>query len=123
MRLLLADVVLVAHFAIALFIVLGLLVVWIGAWRGWSWVRHFWFRTAHLAAIGVVALEAILGLACPLTVWEDWLRQGGGEASFVARWVQRLLYYELPEHVFAVAYVVTAALTALSWLWVRPRAR
>jgi hypothetical protein len=124
MRLILADIVLVVHFGLAAFIVAGLAATWLGAWWGWGWVRSLRFRLAHLAAIGFVALEGVLGLTCPLTVWEDWLRQGGGERSFVARWVQRLLYYDLPEWMFAAAYVAMAILTAITWLRVPPlRAR
>jgi hypothetical protein len=123
MRLFLADVVLMLHFCLAAFIVVGLAATWLGAWRGWRWVQNYGFRLAHLVAIGFVALEGVLGLTCPLTLWEDWLRRGGGESSFVARWVQRLLYYDLPEWMFAVAYVVMAVLTIITWVLARPLRR
>jgi hypothetical protein len=48
---LLAELLLVFHFSIAAFIVLGLILVWIGALAQWSWVRNPWFRYLHLAAI------------------------------------------------------------------------
>jgi hypothetical protein len=48
---LLADIVLIVHFAFVAFVVGGLALVWIGAVLGWAWVRNFWFRAAHLAAI------------------------------------------------------------------------
>jgi hypothetical protein len=118
---LLADVLLVVHFAIAAFIVGGLILVWVGAALGWPWVRNRWFRYLHLAAIGYVAAEALLGLACPLTVWEDLLRGGLRPESFVARWVYRLLYYHAPDWVFTAAYVAWAAATLLTLRWVRPR--
>ena len=123
MRLLLADIVLVVHFGLAMFIVVGLAAIWLGAARQWRWVRNFRFRITHIAAICVVALEGVLGVTCPLTLWEDWLRQSGAEPSFIARWVQRLLYYDLPEWVFAAAYLGMAAVTALTWLYVRPQTR
>jgi len=123
MRMLLADVVLVLHFGIAAFIVDGMAAIWLGVWRRWDWVRNYRLRLAHLAAIGFVAVEGVLGITCPLTVWEDWLRRGGGESSFVARWVQRLLYYDLPEWMFAVAYVVMALLAALTWRLAPPMRR
>src|SRR6185436_10427005 len=71
-----ADVLLVVHFLIAAFIVLGLAAVWLGAALGWRWVRNPWFRYLHLSAIAFVAAEAVLGVMCPLTVWEDMLRGG-----------------------------------------------
>ncbi|MCC6532934.1 MAG: DUF2784 domain-containing protein [Burkholderiales bacterium] len=121
MRALLADLVLLVHFGLAVFIVAGLLLTWLGAARAWSWVRNFWFRAAHLAAIGFVAVEGVLGMTCPLTLWEDRLRGTATEVSFVARWVQRLLYYDLPEWVFALAYAAMALATAITWLLVSPR--
>jgi polyferredoxin len=118
---LLADSVLVFHFLIAGFVVLGLIFVWIGALAGWAWVRNPWFRYAHLAAIALVAAEALLGFACPLTVWEDLLRGGARADSFVGRWVQRLLYYNAPEWVFTTLYAAWAAATLLTLRFVPPR--
>ncbi len=118
-----ADAILVVHFLIVLFIVGGLLAVWAGAALGWRWVRNRWFRYAHLAAIGVVALEAVAGIACPLTVWEDMLRGGVRPESFVARWTHRLLFYRAPEWVFTAAYAAWAAATLLTLRLVPPRKR
>ena len=120
---LLADIVLVAHFAFVLFVVGGLLAVWIGAAAGWRWVRHFWFRVAHLAAIAFVAAESLAGMWCPLTVWEAQLRGSETEKSFMAEWVHRLLYYDLPEPVFTAAYLVFGAAVAATWWLVRPLRR
>ena len=117
----LADAVLVVHAALVLFIVGGLAAIWLGAAFNWRWVRGRAFRGVHLAAIGVVALLALLGIACPLTVLEDALRHDtGATQGFVQRWVGRLLYYELPAWVFTAAYVAFAALVALTWRLVRP---
>ncbi len=102
---LLADLLVVLHFGIVAFIVGGLVLVWIGAARGWRWIRNPWFRYAHVAAIAFVAAEALLGIACPLTIWEDLLRGDVRPESFIARWVHRLLYYQAPEWVFTIAYV------------------
>jgi len=74
-----------------------LVLVWAGAALGWRWVRNPWFRYLHLAAIAFVAAEALLGAACPLTVWEDVLRGGLRPESFIGRWAHRLLYYQAPE--------------------------
>ena len=118
-----ADALLVFHFLIAGFIVGGLVLVWIGAACGWRWIRNPWFRYLHLAAILFVAAEALAGLACPLTEWEDLLRGGLRAESFVGRWLQRLLYYQAPEWVFAAAYAAWAAASVLTLLAVPPRRR
>ena len=117
----LADLLLVFHFSIAAFIVLGLILVWIGAFARLAWVRNPWFRYLHLAAIGYVAAEALLGYACPLTIWEDLLRGGARPESFVGRWVYRLLYYNAPEWVFTTLYAVWAAATLVTLRLVPPR--
>lgn len=117
---LLADVVLVVHFAFVLFVVGGFALILAGAALGWQWVRNRAFRYTHLAAIVLVAAEALIGMACPLTVWEHVLRRTSPDGpSFVARWVSRLLYYDLPEWAFATAYVVFASAVAVT-LWLIP---
>ena len=118
----LADVVLFVHFAFVAFIVGGLAAIWLGAALGWGWIRNFKFRVAHLAAIAFVAAEALLGVMCPLTVWEDSLRGRGSEMGFIARFVRNIMFYELPPWVFTVSYVAFAAIVALT-LWLVPPQR
>jgi len=120
MRLLLADLILVIHFAFVLFVVAGLPLIWIGAACGWRWVRNRHFRIAHLAAILFVSAEAAAGIWCPLTVWEDALRGVAGERSFVARWIHAILFYDLAPWVFTAAYLFYALLVALTWWQVPP---
>jgi hypothetical protein len=115
-----ADALLVVHFLIAAFIVGGMPLVWIGAASGWRWVRNPWFRYAHLGAIVFVAAEAVLGFACPLTVWEDLLRGGLRPQSFVGRWTYALLYYRAPEWVFTALYMAWAAATLVTLRLVPP---
>ncbi len=117
-----ADLVLVVHALFVLFVVGGLAAVIVGA-RRWPGVRHRAFRLAHLGAIAFVAAESLLGIACPLTVWEDALRGGGPARSFVGRWVARLLYYDLPDWMFTVAYCAFAAAVVWAWRKVPPRAK
>ena len=90
---LLADAILIAHFLFVLFVAGGLLAIWVGAVLGWRWIYNFWLRTAHLGAMLFVAAESLLGLMCPLTVWEDMLRgtEAGG-TGFIQRWVSHMLY-------------------------------
>ena len=116
-----ADVLLVLHFLVAAFIVGALPLVWVGAGLGWEWVRNSWFRYLHLAAIAFVAAEAALGVACPLTIWEDMLRGGLRPESFVGRWVYRLLYYQAPEWAFTSLYLAWAVATLVTLRLVPPR--
>lgn len=123
MKALLADVILIVHFAFVLFVTGGLVLIWIGAAAGWQWVRHFWFRVAHLGAIVFVAGEALVGVWCPLTVWEAQLRGARPEKSFIAQWIHRILFYDFPEWVFTVAYVLFAFVVVATLWFVRPSPR
>lgn len=123
----LADSVLLLHFAIVIFVVCGLPAIVVGNVAGWSWVNSLWWRLAHLAAIGIVALQAWFGQYCPLTLLESWLREQAGQsaysASFIEYWVQKLLYYEAPLWVFAVLYTVFGLLVAFAWWYYPPQRR
>ncbi len=121
MRLLLADLILLVHVSFVLFVVGGLPLVWIGAAAGWRWIRHFGFRLAHLGAILVVSAESVAGVWCPLTLWEDALRGQSGEKGLIARHVHAVLYHDLPERVFTLAYLAFAALVAFTWWRIPPR--
>lgn len=121
-----ADAVLVAHAAIAAFVVGGFAGIVAGQRFGWRWVSAFRFRAIHLALVLGIAAEAWLGLDCPLTVWENWLRRQAGEAAYrggsVAHWLQALLYYAAPAWGFVLAYSLFAALSLAAW-WVYPPRR
>lgn len=120
MNSLLADAILVLHFGFVVFVVGGTLFILVGACCGWRSIRSPLFRYLHLAAIVFVAAEALLGVACPLTVWEDGLRNvTPGAPGFIERWLSRVLFYDLPVWVFTVAYVSFAALVA-ALLWAVP---
>ena len=122
---LLADIVLVLHFAVVLFVVGGLMAVLVGNWLGWRWVNNLWFRLAHLAAIGYVVVQSWFGITCPLTTLESWLREQAGlpsySESFIEHWVQDLLFYQAPFWIFALVYTVFGALVLLSWWFYPPR--
>ena len=123
--LLAADLLLIGHVLFVAFVVFGLVLILIGKPLDWAWVRNPWFRLAHLAAIGIVALQSWLGVICPLTKLEMTLRvRADGvvySGSFISHWLDSLLYYQAPAWVFTVCYTVFAALIVISWFWIRPR--
>ena len=112
----LADLILALHTGYVMFVVGGLVLIWLGVQRRWRWVRSFWFRIAHLAAVTLVAVEALLGIMCPLTALEDWLRSAQVDEGFVVRWVRWLLFWDFPLWIFTLAYLVLALVTVLTWL-------
>ena len=124
---LLADVVLVVHFGIVVFVVGGLAAVYAGKLLGWRRVNGRGFRAAHGAAIATVVAESWLGLTCPLTTLEARLRSPAGAVpqagGFVEHWVQRLLFFEAPPWVFVAAYTVFGLLVAAAWWYFPPQRR
>jgi len=120
-----ADLVLVLHTLFVAFVILGLILILLGAVRRWHWIRNPWFRIGHLAAIGIVVAQAWLEVLCPLTNLEMTLRAKAGDAvysgSFIAHWMDELLYYDAPLWVFTLCYTVFGLLVATSWIFVRPR--
>jgi hypothetical protein len=121
----LADLVLVTHAAYVLFVVGGQALIVIGWIRGWEWTRCRVFRLLHLVAIGLVMLEAWLGINCPLTILENFLHLRAGavayENSFIGHWLRWVIFYAAPEWIFALIYTVFTALVILTWLAYPPR--
>lgn len=127
MRTLLADIIVTFHLAYVSYVVVGQVLICVGALARWGWVRNPWFRFTHLVAIGIVVVEAAFGWMCPLTIWERELRISAGqspeELSFVARIVQWVLYYDVPQSQLNKAYIVFGGLVLVTFLLVPPRLR
>lgn len=123
--LLAADAVLLLHVLFVLFVLIGLLLVFVGKFRCWQWIRNPWFRVLHLAAITIVVAQSWLGILCPLTTIEMVFRERAGDAvysgSFISHWFEELLYYQLPSWVFVVCYTIFGVIVVTSWFWIRPR--
>lgn len=123
----LADLVMLVHFAFVLFVIFGLVVVWIGYFAQWQWVRNFGFRLLHLLSMGFVLIEVLIGVKCPLTVWERELRELAGQGtmyaqeSFMQVWVHRLLFFDWDQWVFTTLYAGFFALIVLSYILVPPQ--
>jgi len=87
-------------------------------------VRNRAFRLLHLAAIGFVTIETVLGYACPLTIWEDVLRPRGRDSAASSAAGSRTFFTTIfPEWVFATAYCAFALAVIWAWWAIPPRAR
>jgi hypothetical protein len=123
----LADVVVGVHVAYIAYVVLGQLLIIVAAPMKWEWARNPWFRFSHLAAIGIVAYEAIRGLRCPLTVWEEQLRAFCGQTfngsdTFVGRILHDLMFIEnQPEIFFTTMYIGVLVLVVQGLVMYPPR--
>ncbi|MGH7831790.1 MAG: DUF2784 domain-containing protein [Candidatus Binatia bacterium] len=120
-----ADILLLIHFLYILAVVLPLPLIAIGTWRDWAWVRNFWFRNLHLAAIGYLVYQILAGATCFLTDWEMEWREAAGQPvyaeSFIEHWVGRLVYIDLPAEVYAAIYFGFSFLVLLLYALSPPR--
>jgi len=124
---LLADAVVTIHAMYVSFIVIGLFLILVGRACHWSWVRNFWFRVVHLTMMGIVVVESLLGITCPLTTWEYRLRQAAHEpidgGSFIARIAHQSIFVDASPAMFTVIYVVFFGALVASLIVVPPRWR
>jgi len=118
--LILADIILVIHFVIAAYLTLGLPVIWLGRLANRSFVHNPWFRYSHAGLMAVVLMESLIGVFCPLTLWEGALRGAAGQPgtgqgeSFVSHWLGQILFHNYDETTFTIIYVVIFLLIALT---------
>ncbi len=125
----LADAVVAIHVGYVSFVVLGQLAILVGWWRRWGWVRNLWFRMAHMTAILIVTVEALITFRCPLTTLENSLRELGGQkgedVDFIGRLFRGIIFVDIPDThwVFKVLYFGFAVLVLATLILVPPRLR
>ena len=79
------ELVLILHFLVVLFFILGFPI-------GLFYNSRL-FRIIHASALAGVTLLMVLGVPCPLTLFEETLRQDPVyQGSFIASWLNRILY-------------------------------
>lgn len=121
----LANLVLFLHFLYILFVVGGFLSILIGGLLRWHWVRNKYFRLIHLSSMIFVVLESWLGIECPLTTLENYLRKKANfseyEKDFIAYWLSKLVYFEAPTEFFVVIYTLFALLIIIVMFIIPPK--
>ena len=75
--------------------------------------------------IAIVAVESLFGIDCPLTTWEDALREKAGgtveQGDFIGRWVHDVLFLNVPHNAMLAAYCLFGLAVLLTLLLRRPR--
>jgi hypothetical protein len=121
----LADIIALIHLGYVIFVILGFALIVAGVIFKWQWIRNPWFRILHLAAIITVAMEAILGLHCPLTVLEFRLRYSSRavqeRTSFIGNFINSVLFYEAPAWLFTAVYAAFAMLVFITFVMAPPK--
>jgi hypothetical protein len=104
---LLADLVMLVHFAFLVYLALGGFLAW----------RRRWQIVPHATAVVWGALSATVGMACPLTAWEDAARRRAGTQGlprgFVDTYLTGVVY---PADHLVTAQLLVAALVLASWV-------
>jgi hypothetical protein len=110
----LADIVVVIHFAFVVFVVVGGLLAL-------RWPKVMW---AHVPAVVYSVVIVTWSITCPLTPLERDLRARGGEEayreSFIERYVEGVLY---PGDMLRQAQAVAALIVVGSWIGLAIRYR
>lgn len=117
---LIADIIMVIHFAFIAFLIGGQALIIIGYHQNWGWATNRVLRVIHITCTLYVVVQAWAGQWCPLTLLENRFRQSAGQqiysSSFIKDWIGRLIYYDLPPWVFTITYTVFGALVIIYWL-------
>lgn len=120
-----ADAVVTLHVGFVLFVVLGQLAILVGILRKRPWVRNFTFRASHLLAISIVVAESFCGITCPLTTWEQQLRQLAGNETysgdFIPNLLHDLLFVNAETWVFTMLYAAFGGIVLLTFIFCPPR--
>ena len=120
----LADLTVLLHTTFVLFIVGGQILILIGWSQAWHWTTKAKFRFLHLIAIGYVVLETLLGITCPLTTLEYYLRHLANETthnmSFIGYWIHYFLFYNAPDWLFTMIYSTFGILVLLTFILYPP---
>ncbi len=116
-----ADIILIFHFCVVIFITLGFFLVPIGYKLEWSWVKNRKLRTVHCGMMVFVTLETLFGMTCPLTLIENNLRGVNQSKSFIAYWIEQIIYWDFPIQFFLILYFIFLAWTFLIWRLFPPK--
>jgi hypothetical protein len=121
----LADIIALIHLGYVVFVMLGFVLIVVGIIVRWRWIRTPWFRIMHLAAIIAVAIEAIVGVHCPLTMLEFRLRYPTGpfqeRGSFIGSLIDSILFHEAPGWVFTAVYGGFAVAVLITFIMAPPK--
>jgi len=76
-----ADFLVLVHLLFIMFVILG----------GLLTLKKKWFFYLHIPAVIWAALIEFKGWICPLTPWENQLRQAGGEAGYTGGFIEHYI--------------------------------
>ena len=111
----LADIVLILHFFIVIFITVGFFLIPIGYYYDWNWIKSLKLRLFHCGLMFLVTFETLVGITCPLTSIENNLRGMSNSKSFISFWIEKIIYWDFPTKFFIFLYFIFLGWTLLMW--------
>ena len=121
-----ADLMVGIHLAVVGYVVVGQLLIMAAAPFKWKWAKNPWFRFTHLGVIAFVVYEEYANIRCPLTVWEERLRdlagQTHGSETFLGRLLHSTLFIDGHEPIwYTTLYVAMFVVVVQGLLMYPPR--
>ncbi len=101
---LIADLILIIHFIIVFFIISLFVLVPYGYSKKWAWVNNKKIRYTHLFLMTFVTIESFIGIVCPLTVLENYLRGTITNQTFLSKYLSKIIFFNFPSTFFLTLY-------------------
>lgn len=122
---LLADSIVIIHFAWILFMLWGFILTLRGFFHK-EFFERWLFRTLHLLGIVYVGLLAVLRQYCPLTILENALRKKYSPhltypGSFIIHYLQRLVYPDIQPLMILIPTMIIAIFAILVFIFRSPK--
>ena len=112
---LLADIILIIHFGLVIFVTSFFFLVPLGWKYKWKWLQNRRLRLIHLGLMLVITTETIFGIACPLTTIENFFRGVYISNSFLTTWLYKIIFWDLPSQFFLGLYILCFGWTLIMW--------
>ena len=120
MNIIFSEIVLLFHFCIFLFIILSFILIPLGYYQKWEWVKNKYYRLIHLVLMGIVFIETILGFMCPLTILENFLRNDIEINNKITKIIHQIMYWGLPTYQFIILYLLSLLYLIFLWFFFKP---
>ncbi len=120
MNIVFANIISVLHFCIFLFITLCCLLIPLGYKLKWNWVKIRKLRLLHVIMMGFITIETILGIVCPLTSLEIFLRDENKVGNILNKIIHEIMYWDLPASYFIIIYVLCFLYLIFLWIYFKP---
>ena len=120
MNIIFSEIVLLFHFTIFLFMISSFFFIPFGYYKNWKWVKNKNYRLTHLFLMGIILIETILGFMCPLTILENFLRNGTKVNNKFTEIIHLIMYWDLPSYQFIILYLLSLLYLIFLWCFFKP---